>query len=357
MLVRWVTAILVCVFVIAGLGFIKFTQVKAAIAFGESFPEPSETVHTLSTQFSQWQPRLRVMGEVVAPQSVTLRTELEGVIADVNFPSGGHVDEGQLLLQLDVRDELAQLEAIAAEIRLAELDVSRANRLLDAKASTKDQLDRAQAQLAITQARAESMRAVISKKSIIAPFSGSADLHEFEIGQFLPAGSVVTDLVGSNDFVWVDFSLPQQYANLPANAPITVSAVDHNFASVEAEVIAQRSRISPLSRSLQFRAKVDLTGSNLLAGTAVNVSVPKGDAKTIIRVPVQAVRYDSFGSYIFTLSKDDKNDWRAARQAVTVLYKDNVDAVLENTLGENVVVATTGSYKLKPGLLTNVAPH
>jgi membrane fusion protein (multidrug efflux system) len=44
-LFRWLVAIVICLAVFAGLGLIKYNQVMAAIAFGESFPEPSETVH------------------------------------------------------------------------------------------------------------------------------------------------------------------------------------------------------------------------------------------------------------------------------------------------------------------------
>ncbi len=41
---RWLVVVAVCLSVFLILALVKFLQIRAAIAFGESFPEPSETV-------------------------------------------------------------------------------------------------------------------------------------------------------------------------------------------------------------------------------------------------------------------------------------------------------------------------
>jgi membrane fusion protein (multidrug efflux system) len=51
---RWVWTLLFCLIVVSVLGFVKFNQIKAAIAFGESFPEPSETVRVIVLEQSQY---------------------------------------------------------------------------------------------------------------------------------------------------------------------------------------------------------------------------------------------------------------------------------------------------------------
>jgi membrane fusion protein (multidrug efflux system) len=97
---RWLWTLLFCLIVVSVLGLVKFNQIKAAIAFGESFPEPSETVQVVVAQQSQWQSNLTVMGEAVATKSLDLRNELEGVITKVGFVSGGKVAKGSVLLKL-----------------------------------------------------------------------------------------------------------------------------------------------------------------------------------------------------------------------------------------------------------------
>ena len=142
-MIRWIVAILVIIGVVTSLGFIKFTQVKAAIAFAESFPEPSEAVNSVRTQWSEWTPQFTVIGEVKAPRATLLRNELEGIVEQVNIVPGQPVKKGELLIQLNVQQEKAQLQAALAQIDLAKLDVSRLSRLNTANAASKDQLDRA----------------------------------------------------------------------------------------------------------------------------------------------------------------------------------------------------------------------
>ena len=95
---RWLITVICLVAIIAGLGFIKFTQVKAAIAFGESFPEQSETVYMVEATWSQWQPYIDLVGELNALQTVEIRNELEGIITKVGFKSGSKVNENQILI-------------------------------------------------------------------------------------------------------------------------------------------------------------------------------------------------------------------------------------------------------------------
>ena len=208
---RWLITIFTLLCIVAILGFIKFTQIKAAIAFGESFPEPSETVVTMTVESSTWRPNLQVVGEVKAQRSVELRNEFEGIITRVEFPSGGQVEKGDLLVQLDVAPEIAQLEAINAEIELAKLDVKRFTDLLKVNASSRDQLDRANSQLLVNRARARALQASIDRKTIRAPFSGTTSIHDWEVGTYIAANSIVTSLVGDLSDVWVDFSVAGEY--------------------------------------------------------------------------------------------------------------------------------------------------
>ncbi|MFB0912277.1 MAG: efflux transporter periplasmic adaptor subunit, partial [Glaciecola sp.] len=66
-----------------------------------------------------------IIGSVLPTQSIEIRNELEGVLTYIGFKSGGKVEKGDILLRMQIDDELAQLDAIDAEITIAELDASR----------------------------------------------------------------------------------------------------------------------------------------------------------------------------------------------------------------------------------------
>ena len=61
---RWIILTIILTAVIGGLGFVKFTQISAAIAAGKAYPEHSESVEAVTTELSSFAPVTRLSGEV-----------------------------------------------------------------------------------------------------------------------------------------------------------------------------------------------------------------------------------------------------------------------------------------------------
>jgi membrane fusion protein (multidrug efflux system) len=350
----WLAAIGFCIITFSLLGYIKFTQVSAAIAFGESFAEPSETVAAHSVSISQWQAQLQVLGEVKATRSLVIRNELEGIITHIGFSSGGKVRKGDSLLTLDSLNEQAQLDAIEAEITLAKLDLSRLAQLEQTRASSRSQVDEASAKLVIKQANARSLRATIAKKTLLAPFDGITGLHDLEVGAFIAANSLIINVVGELDKVWVDFSIPQSEYQISPDVELSVTTLNNADTPINATLLAIAPVISSTSRNLRIRAELDNQKAQLKPGTSVQVQVPIGEMQTIVRLPNTAIRYDSFGAYVYLLNQDEAGQLRAARQPINVGAHALKDVVVLSGLSANDVVATVGSFKLRPGMLVNL---
>ena len=355
---RWFFTIIFCFTVVGLLGFVKFNQVMAAIAFGESFPEPSETVKTQEISLSNWQPSVKLVGSVLPTRSIEIRNELEGIVTFVGFTSGGQVNKGDVLLKMQIDDEMAQLDAINAEITIAKLDVTRFEKLLEQKASSRDQYDRAKAQLAVVNARKRSLEAEIAKKTVRAPFSGQTGLHQLETGAFLSANTMVSKLVSDSHTVLVDFNIPQAYSNINVGTQILVGSNNLGLPNTAATVVALDQEIATRSRNLQVRAQLTTEQIKLKPGAIVTVSLPIGSLKDVARVSSKAIRYDAFGTYVFKLQKDDTDNWRATRQVVNVVSKEGDNSIIELDMQNSVqigeVVATQGSFKLREGILVFV---
>ncbi len=351
---RWLITLFCIIALVAGLGFIKFTQIQAAIAFGKSFPEPSETVNAMQASWSNFQPTVTVIGEVRAVQKVDVRNEIEGIVTKINFPSGGKVQKGDLLLQLNVDNEVAQLDAIKAEIDLAELDVKRFTDLLDVRASSREQLDRAKAQLAIAKARARAVQANIDKKTLIAPFTGYTSIHDWQVGTYLAANSMITTIIGDNNYHFVDFKLAQIYANMNVGDEVSIFADNATKTPMKAKIVAIDQELQNSSRTLQARAKLENPPKFLRPGVVVSVKVPTGDMINAMPLPNPAIRYDSFGSFVYALEKDENGDLRATRKPVTVVSKEADATYIKDGLEAGELVATIGSAKLNASMLTYV---
>src|SRR3989442_3507665 len=95
---------------IVGLGFLKFQQIRVAMAQGAWQPPP-EAVTTIAARQEQWPATASVIGSVVAVQGVTVSAGPPRIVPAINFESGRKGSAGDVLGKLDVRHEPGPLAA------------------------------------------------------------------------------------------------------------------------------------------------------------------------------------------------------------------------------------------------------
>ena len=225
MLKRMIVMLTVTAGLIGVLGFVKFRQIQEAMAQAAAFQPPPEAVTTVVAQQEKWPATLSAIGTVAAVQGVTVSADLPGIVAHIAFESGASVHEGDLLVQLDTKQEQAQLAqqqarlaAVEAARELARLNFDRMRGLVNEGAITRAEYDQAvaeqkqtDAEQTQTEAQIEEIRATIARKTIRAPFSGILGLRQVNLGQYLSGGDPVVPLQ-SLDPTYVNFGVPQQDA-------------------------------------------------------------------------------------------------------------------------------------------------
>ncbi|HKA37507.1 MAG TPA: biotin/lipoyl-binding protein, partial [Thermoanaerobaculia bacterium] len=99
---------------ITAIGAVKYTQVKKAIAQHASFQPPPEAVTTIVAKQEEWPANLAAIGTVAPVHGVVVSADLPGIVERIHFDSGKAVREGAILVELDTRQERAQLAAAEA---------------------------------------------------------------------------------------------------------------------------------------------------------------------------------------------------------------------------------------------------
>jgi multidrug efflux pump subunit AcrA (membrane-fusion protein) len=156
----------------------------------------SEAVTTIAAQQIQWPQTLSAIGSVAAVQGVIVSADLSGTIDRVAFESGRAVRQGDLLVQLDTRQERAQLEAAEAERDLARTNFDRMEGLLKDNVISRAEFDRATADEKATSARAGEIRAERRVTITVPPASETGDRVMLRgQGQGSAAGQPTGDLV------------------------------------------------------------------------------------------------------------------------------------------------------------------
>ncbi|MEM1154982.1 MAG: efflux RND transporter periplasmic adaptor subunit [Pseudomonadota bacterium] len=356
---RWMILIVVCVVVAAVLGGLKYMQIAKAIAFANSFPERSETVTSVIAEPIEWDQHYRTLGEVKATRYVELRTELAGKISEIGFVAGSPVTEGQLLIALDTSEERAELMATRAQLELAEVQLKRVAELRAKQLASENEYDSAVADRNILQANVAALEARIDKKSLFAPFDADTGLHTLEVGQYLPDNSIITELIGSNEEMWVDFNLPQGKTTLSIGDPVEITSRSYDAGALTARVISADSSLNMQSRSRSYRALLANPPDAIRPGSVVDVDVITGTLEDIFLLPSSAVRRNNFGAYVYVLEEAEPGaiaQYRASRREVTVGPGDEEQIVVFSGVQSGEQIAATGAFKLTDGLLTHVAP-
>jgi membrane fusion protein (multidrug efflux system) len=340
--------------IVAALGGIKFLQVRAAIADYASFSPPPESVTSQVAQEEEWVPSLRAVGSTAAVQGVTVSTDEPGIVQKIAFESGQAVREGDLLVQLEVSQEEAQLRSAEAQMRLAQANLLRQQNLLKSRVSSQADYDSVQAQYDQAVARVEEVRALINKKTIRAPFSGVLGIRAVNLGQYLQSGAQVAPLQ-SLDPIYVNFWLPQQHlGQIGAGQGVRVHADGLPDVEFDGKINAVDSVVDEATRNVRVQATLPNTKGLLRPGMFVNTEVPLAEKSSHVVLPATAIQFAPYGDTVFVIedmkSPDGKTTYRGVRQQVVKVGEARGDriAILSGVKpGEEVV--TSGVFKLRPG--------
>jgi len=355
---RMVLMLVVMLALLSSLGFLKFKQVSSAVQAASHFQPPPEAVTSIVAHQEQWPSTMGVIGTMEAVHGVTVSADLPGTVEKISFESGQFVHEGDVLVELDTRQERAQLAALEAQRDLARANFARTQQLLNAGVIARADFDASTAQQKQTEANVAETRATIERKTIRAPFSGILGIRKVNLGQYLAAGNAVVPLQ-SLDPIYVDFGVPQQSASQvrPGNT-LRVTSEDLAGREFHGRVTALNSVVDETTRNVQVQATLANPGGTLKPGMFVQVQLGFGQSRSVITLPASAISYAPYGDSVFVITdlKDPKgNPYRGVRQQFVKVdgsRGDQVAVVSGINPGEEVV--TSGVFKLRNGAAVQV---
>lgn len=350
--VALVAAVLVTAAVLAAW---KLNAINATVRESANQPEPVEMVTVATALAREHRETTAAIGTILALRSVTLRNELAGTVRRVALTPGQVVEEGTVLVALDVSVEEAELEAQEAQAKLAETTLRRLERLRQHQATSQEEVDQAGAQLDVARAGIERTRAIIAKKTVRAPFRARVGIADVHTGQYLNEGTVLTTLQGVSDAVHVDFTVSQQVAaNLREGDSVAAIAVGDGR-SFAARIVAIDARVDPTTRNALVRARIADATAAPAPGASVRVLVPVGAARTAVLVPVSAVRKGPGGDHVFAIEPGQDGSTRAYVRPVRVGAMVGDEIVIEEGLAAGEQVAASGAFKLRDAVLVAIA--
>ncbi|NYT65754.1 efflux RND transporter periplasmic adaptor subunit [Alcaligenaceae bacterium] len=290
------------------------------------------------------------VGNLRSENSVELRSEITGRIAQINFNEGGQVRQGQVLVRLDDSVLRAQLQQAQANLSLAASQFRRATELNQQGFISKQAKDEAGSQLNVQQAALALAQAQLDKTAIVAPFDGLVGLRNVSVGDYVSPGSDLVP-IESIDPLKADFRIPENYLSL-VNIGMRISVAFDAFPGQvrDAEVVAISPVIDTGGRSILLRANVPNTDGKLRPGMFARVQLKFKDTESLV-VPETALSPSGQSQYVFRVNQNT-----AERVMVNVGQRSGgmVEILDGLRFGDQVVIS--GLQKVQDGGQVNVLP-
>ena len=319
---------------------------SSADEVGPSDDGPSPpTVEITTVQARLLRDMASFSGQLSAEDSVMVKAETDGVVAEVLFQEGAKVEAGQVLIRLRDAEQVARLREAEANLSLAKEVFNRTERLAKRNAASQAARDQARAELGVARARVEIARVEFDRTEIRAPFDGVSGLRLVARGDRIDDDTPIVQ-VDAVDKLQVSFAISEVgilFTRVGTSVEIKVAPYPNEI--FPGEVFFVSPTLDPATRRIIVKAWVPNKDRRLRAGLFANVEMQIDERENAILVPESAIVFDRQGTYVW---KVDSESVAGKVPVETGLRRDGtVEVTLGLRSGERIV--STGTHKVKEG--------
>lgn len=353
---KWIAAMLLLAIVLFGsvIGFDQFKRTMIA-DFLANQPVPQLPVEATPVISRDWQPRIASIGIIEPRRGVTVSASVSGLVTAIHFESGDQVKKGKLLVELDRGVEKANLASARSRLPAVQSSYERNQTLYKRNTISKKALDDAQAEFFALKSEIESLKAVIQRREIRAPFTGVVGLREVHLGVYLQAGDQITRLE-SLESMLVRFIIPQKnLSQLAIGMAVDISTdayPDHRFIG---QISALDSAVNQDSGVIHVQAEIPNSDQLLRAGMFASVEILQPLLKNVLVVPTRSINFSLYGEQVYLLLEKSAEEEGAApelsveQRTVTVAERQGEWSLISEGLRAGDRVVTSGQVRLSNG--------
>lgn len=344
---------LIAVAVLFGLVFgFKAFKNHMITQFLNNMPHPAATISTYKAHKDQWALSLNAVGTVNAINGVDVTTQVGGEVDSIQFQSGDRVKKGDVLVTLEAGSAKAQLRALQASAKLAELQFNRYQRLYKQGNVSKSELDNYRAQRDQAVAQAQAQQEQVGYKTVRAPFDGVLGIRKVDLGEYLQPGTPVVSLDQLSP-IYVNFSLPEQdLSQVHKGLKVHTTLDAYPNQTFDGTISAIEPGVDKTTRNFTAQATFANDDNKLRPGMFAQVDIQLPQSSDVVVVPRTAISYAPYGDTVYVVEDGPKGKDGKAQKIVKKRFvklgmqRGDLIAVLKGVKpGETV--ATSGLLKLQ----------
>lgn len=285
-------------------------------------------------------------GFTAGSREVEVRARVSGILKLRSYNEGAEVKAGELLFAIDDAPYRAQLAAAEAQLAQANAELVRSERevkrlqpLVASNATSRKNLDDAEAELALAKAGVQAAAAAVSSArlnldytQVTAPINGITGTAHVVEGTLVAAGdTLLTTLtqidplhvqfaVGENQWLAQQRDVAEGRLKVPADneLEVRIKLADGQQLARIGRIDFQSARIDGQTGSVALRAILPNPGGELKAGQFVRAQVSGALRPQAISVPQSAVLEGPSGKFVYVVAKGEQGQTIAEQRPIRV---------------------------------------
>lgn len=291
--------------------------------------------------------QIRVLGVARSKRSVNITSNTTELITRVMFTDGQRVAAGTPLVELQAREEDADLIQARAQLTQAQREYDRYKILAERGVAPRVTAETAETALQTARAAVAASEARRGDRVLRAPFAGVLGLTTVTPGTLISPGSVITTL-DDTSAVRVDFPLPERYLGvLQVGTPLSATADAYADETVSGRIALLDTRVNEQTRAVIARAEFANPGGRIRPGMMMRVAVHQGRRQSL-SVPEAAVQYEGQGAFVYRIARGE-NGTTAQRVEVQTGAVEGGFVEILSGLDNNDHVVASGLNRIQPG--------
>lgn len=218
-----------------------------------------------SSQFSQ-----DIRAQLSPRQYTTIAAEIGAKIKLIPYSEGLSFKKGDLLLSFDCTLQKTQFAKANAVLSGAQKIYSANQRLLELHSIGKLELENSRIEVDKASADVDSVKAVLDKCDIVAPYNGKVAEQHVREQQFVQPGQNMLDII-DNSVLELEFFVPSHWLSWIMQGTSFYVIMDETEKTYPAKVTRIGARIDPVSQSIRLTAAIDGIYPELIAGMSGKV--------------------------------------------------------------------------------------
>lgn len=306
-----------------------------------------------TVQVGSFNNTVELQGIIESKKTVSLTTEMGGIIAKVNVKQGSRVSAGQVLLSLDNSTVNSQIAELRNALTLAQTTYDRQANLFKQNIGTEIQVLQAKNRVDDLRQKIQTTQAMASKYQLRAPYAGVIDDVMVSVGEMAAPGVPLVVLVNKSDNVIkiqasekfvgtfkVGDKVKVKYPVLGLEAMETIQTVGQN--------------IDPGNRSFNLFIKPTQLKSKVKPNMLAIVEVSEFEMAAVITVPTKLVYRLENKRYVYVAEKNSEGKMVARRREITIQKSFQNKTVIQSGLKANDLIILDGYQNVADGDLLNI---